>query len=290
MSGRLLVFGLGYSARRLARRLAAEGWEVVGTTRRPEAVPALAAEGMKPLLWPGEDAGPALSWASHVLASAPPGPEGDPVLADLGGALAQARHLAWVGYLSTTGVYGDHAGGWVDEETPTAPGSSRAAARVAAEEGWARVCAAAGVPLTVFRLAGIYGPGRSPFGRLRDGTARAIVKPGQVFSRIHVDDIAQAVAAAMDRPGAVDLVNLADDLPAAPEEVLWHAADLAGLPRPPAVAWQDADLSPMARSFFADCRRVRNARLKSDLGVRLIHPDYRSGLPATLAEEQAATD
>ena len=285
MSGRLLVFGPGYSARRLARRLIAHGWEVTGTLRRPEAAAALEAEGITPLIWPGTEVEPALARASHVLVSVPPGPEGDPVLAGLGGALAQAGHLAWVGYLSTTGVYGDHAGAWVDEDTPTAPGSARAAARVTAEEGWARVCAAAGVPLTVFRLAGIYGPGRSPFGRLHDGTARAIVKLGQVFSRIHVDDIVQAVAASMERPGAVDVVNLADDLPAPPEEVLWYAADIAGLPRPPAIAWEDADLSPMARSFYADCRRVRNTRLKDDLGVRLIHPEYRSGLSATLAEE-----
>ncbi len=285
MTGRLLVFGLGYSARRLARRLLAEGWEVTGTVRTAEAAAGLEAEGITPLVWPGGDAGPALAWASHVLSSVPPGPGGDPVLAALGGALAQARHLEWVGYLSTTGVYGDHAGGWVDEETPVAPGSPRSEARVAAEAEWRRVCAAAGVPLTVFRLAGIYGPGRSPFGRLRDGTARAIVKPGQVFSRIHVDDIAQAVAAAMARPGTVDLVNLADDLPAPPEEVLWHAADLAGLPRPPAIDWEAAELSPMARSFYAESRRVRNARLTSVLDVRLKHPDYRSGLAATLVEE-----
>ncbi|MGY6412205.1 MAG: NAD-dependent epimerase/dehydratase family protein [Alkalilacustris sp.] len=285
MSGRLLVFGMGYSARRLARRLRAEGWEVAGTVRRPEAAGDLEACGIVPLVWPGADAGPAIARASHVLCSVPPGPEGDPVVAALGATLAQARHLAMVGYLSTTGVYGDHRGGWVDEDTPTAPGSARAAARVTAEAAWAELCAAAGVPLTVFRLAGIYGPGRSPFGRLRDGTARAIVKPGQVFSRIHVDDIAQALAAALARPGAVDVVNLADDLPAPPEEVLWHAADLAGLPRPPAEPWEDADLSPMARSFYAESRRVRNTRLTSALGVRLIHPDYRSGLAATLAEE-----
>ena len=142
--------------------------------------------------------------------------------------------------------------------------------------------------LTVFRLSGIYGPGRSPFTRLRAGTARAIVKPGQVFSRIHVEDIARAVAAAMARPEAVACVNLADDLPAPPQEVLWHAADLAGLPRPPAVDWADAELTPMARSFYAECRRVRNDRLKSALGVRLAYPDYRSGLAATLAAEGGA--
>ncbi len=283
--GTLLSFGHGYSAQALARLLIPAGWEVIGTARRPEALAQLRAPGVTPLQWPGDDAGPALARASHVLSSVPAGSGGDPVLAGLGAALMQAGHLTWVGYLSTTGVYGDHAGGWVDEDTPATPGVERSRARLAAEDGWRAVCARAGVPLTVFRLAGIYGPGRSPFGRLRDGSARAIVKPGQVFARIHVDDIARAIAAAMADPTAASVVNLADDCPAAPEEVLWHAADLAGLPRPPAVAWDDAGLSPMARSFFAESRRVRNDRLKSALGLSLRHPDYRSGLAAILAAE-----
>ncbi|MGY6635045.1 MAG: SDR family oxidoreductase [Alkalilacustris sp.] len=287
-AGTLLSFGHGYVARTLAAGLIRDGWAVIGTIRRAEGCADLAATGAEPLVWPGGDPGAALARATHLLASAPPDPEaGDPVLAGLAPMLERARHLRWMGYLSTTGVYGDHAGGWVDETTPVTPGSPRAAARVTAEAGWRRVAEAAGVPLTVFRLAGIYGPGRSPFARLRDGSARAIVKPGQVFSRIHVDDIAAAVAAAMDRPEAVGLVNLADDLPAPPEEVLWHAADLLGVPRPPGVPYAEADLSPMARSFYADCRRVRNTRLKEALGLRLIHPDYRSGLAATLAAERA---
>ncbi|MBK5927302.1 SDR family oxidoreductase [Rhodobaculum claviforme] len=287
--GTLLSFGHGYSAQALAARLIPLGWQVIATTRRPEARAAIAATGATPLVWPGCDLAPALARASHVLSSVPPVPGqgdapsgGDPVLEGAGAALAQARHLTWMGYLSTTGVYGDHAGGWVDEDTPTAPGAPRSAARVAAEAAWTRTAAAAGVPLTVFRLAGIYGPGRSPFDTLRAGTARAIVKPGQVFSRIHVDDIAQAIAAAMARPTATAVVNLADDLSAPPQEVIWHAADLAGLPRPPAIPFDAADLGAMARSFYAECRRTRNDRLKSALGVRLIHPDYRSGLAAIL--------
>ena len=292
--GTLLSFGHGYVARALAARLIPQGWRVIATTRRADAVDAIRATGAEPLLWPGADIGPALARASHVLSSAPPDPSrrdetdgGDPVLAAAGAALVSAGHLSWMGYLSTTGVYGDHAGGWVDEDTPATPGSPRAAARVTAEAAWMRTAAAAGVRLTVFRLSGIYGPGRSPFGQLADGSARAIVKPGQVFSRIHVDDIVQALVAAIARPDAVGCVNLADDLPAAPQDVLWHAADLAGLPRPPALPFAEADLGPMARSFYAECRRVRNHRLTSTLGVRLIHRDFRSGLVATLAAERA---
>jgi len=282
MAGTLLSLGHGYSAQALARRLLPAGWRILATSRRPEA---LAGQGVEPVLWPGTPLGPLLAQATHVLSSVPPGPEGDPVLAAERGALAGAGHLAWVGYLSTTGVYGDAGGGWVDEATPPAPGSPRAAARLAAERAWAEVCAEAGVPLAVFRLAGIYGPGRSPFERLRAGTARAVVKPGQVFSRIHVEDIAAALAAAMARPDATGVFNLADDLPAPPEEVLWHAADLAGLPRPPAVDIEAAGLSPMAREFYAESRRVRAARLGPVLGVTLAHPDYRAGLAAILAAQ-----
>lgn len=289
MSGTLLSIGHGYSARALACLLLPAGWRVIGTTRSPDRARVLRAEGVEPLIWDGAGADPALldalGSATHVLSSVAPKDGGDPVLAALGGALRTARQLRWAGYLSTTSVYGDHGGGWVDEDTPPVPGTRRGQWRLAAEQAWRAVCAEAGAALHIYRLAGIYGPGRSPFARLRAGSARAIVKPGQVFSRIHVEDIARAVAAAMQRPEAVDLVNLADDLPAAPQEVLWHAADLAGLPRPAPVALEEAGLSPMGRSFYAESRRVDNARLKSRLGLRLRHPDYRAGLAATLASE-----
>lgn len=284
MTGTLLSLGHGYSAEALASLLLPQGWRVIGTARRPEALDALAAAGVSPLRWPGTPLGPALAQATHMLTSIPPGPQGDPVLAAEGAALGAATHLAWVGYLSTTGIYGDHAGGWVDEDTPPAPTSARAAARLGAEQAWSALCADAGLPLAIFRLAGIYGPGRSPFDRLRAGTAQAVVKPGQIFSRIHVADIAVALAASIARPPqGMAIYNLADDAPAPPEEVLWHAADLAGLPRPPAVAFDDADLSPMARSFYADSKRVRNNRVKHALGLRLAYPDYRAGLAAILA-------
>lgn len=274
----LLSLGHGYSARALARRLLPQGWRVIGTTRNPARAEALRAEGVEPLLWPG-DLGPALAVASHILVSAAPDAGGDPFLADPA-ALAGARPL-WVGYLSTTGVYGDHQGGWVDEETPLTPSTERGRARVLAERQWL----ATGLPVHVFRLAGIYGPGRGPFEKVRDGTARRIVKPGQVFSRTHVDDIAQVLAASIARPAPGAIYNVCDDDPAPPEDVLGYAAELLGLPPPPEVPYNEAEMTPMARSFYAESKRVRNDRIKAELGIRLIHPDYRSGLRAILATE-----
>jgi nucleoside-diphosphate-sugar epimerase len=200
------------------------------------------------------------------------------VLAALGGAL-RARGPDWVGYLSTTGVYGDRAGGWVDEDSELRPVNARSRWRVEAERAWAE----SGLPVEIFRLAGIYGPGRSAFDRLREGRAQRIVKEGQLFSRIHVDDIAAALAAsiATPRPGAV--WNLADDEPAPPEDVIEHAARLLGLPVPPAIPFETAELTPMARSFYAESKRVSNRRLRETLGVALAHPTYREGLAAILA-------
>lgn len=282
----LLSLGHGYSARALAARLLPRGWQVIGTTRSAGKAEALAAEGVEPLIWPGEDAGPALERATHLLSSVAPGEAGDPVLATLGPEIgAAARHLQWVGYLSTTGVYGDHRGGWVDETTPLAPSTSRGMARVAAEAAWQALAGRAGLPLHIFRLAGIYGPGRGPFEKLRAGTARRIVKPGQVFSRIHVEDIAQALEASIARPDPGAVYNLCDDDPAPPEEVLAHAAALLGLPVPPEVPFEEAELSPMAASFYAESKRVRNERIKAGLGIRLRYPDYRSGLAAILRAE-----
>jgi nucleoside-diphosphate-sugar epimerase len=274
----LLSFGHGYSAQALARLLIPQGWRVIGTTRNPDKARAFAAEGVEPLLWPVDSLAPALAQATHVLQSMAPDQGGDPVLAAHAAELAAAR-AEWVGYLSTTGVYGDHQGGWVDETTPLTPATARGRARVAAEQGWQ----ALGLPLHIFRLAGIYGPGRGPFEKVRNGTARRIIKPGQVFSRIHVDDIAQVLAASIARPDPGAVYNLCDDDPAPPEDVLAHAAQLLGLPPPPEEDWQTAEMTPMARSFYAESKRVRNDRIKNDLGIRLIHPDYRSGLAAVLA-------
>ena len=267
------------SARALAGRLIAEGWHVIGTTRSPEKAARLAAEGVEPLIWPGNPL--PLDRATHVLSSVSPDDGGDPVLAEAGEALKAATHLEWVGYLSTTGVYGDRDGDWVDETSELLPSTRRGRARVDAEAGWQ----ALGLPLHIFRLAGIYGPGRGPFEKVRQGTARRIIKEGQVFSRTHVDDIAQVLAASIRQPDPGAVYNVCDDDPAPPEDVIAHAAELLGLPIPEAVAFEEADLSPMARSFYAESKRVRNDRIKGELGVKLLYPSYRDGLPALLAEE-----
>lgn len=274
----LLSLGHGYSADALARRLIPQGWTVIGTTRHPDKARRLHASGIEPLLWPG-DLGPALARATHILASAAPDAAGDPFLI-ASPELAQAS-VAWVGYLSTTGVYGDHQGGWVDETTPLTPVSARGAQRVLAESQWQ----ATGLPVHVFRLAGIYGPGRGPFEKVRDGTARRILKPGQFFSRTHVEDIAQVLEASIARPNPGAAYNVCDDEPAPPEDVLSHAAALLGLPEPPGIPYDEAEMTPMARSFYAESKRVRNDRIKDELGVRLLYPTYREGLAALMATD-----
>ena len=257
-----------------------QGWRIIGTTRDAQGLARLRAQGVEPLLWPGESLAPALVRATHVLSSIAPGQSGDPVLAHQAAEIA-ASPAEWVGYLSTTGVYGDHAGGWVDEATPLTPGTDRGRQRVVAEGEWQSL----GLPLHIFRLAGIYGPGRGPFEKVRDGTARRIIKPGQVFSRVHVDDIAQVLAASINRPAPGAIYNVCDDDPAPPQDVIGHAATLLGLPLPPAIDHESAVMTPMARSFYAESKRVRNDKIKTDLGIKLIYPDYRVGLAALLATD-----
>ncbi len=278
---RLLAIGMGYSAQALAPRLLARGWSVAGTTRSADKAPSLAAMGIEPVIWPGADLAPEIARATHILHSVAPN-DTDPVLDTLGETIAAAAP-DWFGYLSTTGVYGDHDGDWVDETTPPAPSTGRGAARLAAETGWQALAARTGLALHIFRLAGIYGPGRGPFAKVRSGRARRIVKPGQVFSRIHVDDIATVCLASIDHPDPGAVYNVCDDDPAPPQEVIAHAADLLGLPRPPEIAFEEADLSPMARSFYAESKRVRNDRMKQALGIRLRYPTYREGLADLLA-------
>src|SRR6056297_1467940 len=282
----LLSFGHGYSAQALARRLLPRGWRIYGTTRSRERAEDLRAQGVTPLVWDRDDIAGALGTATHLLGSAAPTEAGDPVLARHRAAIAAAApRLDWAGYLSTTGVYGDHQGGWVDEETPLTPSTERGRRRVAAEAEWRSV---PGLPLHIFRLAGIYGPGRGPFEKVRQGTARRIVKPGQVFSRIHVDDIAQVLEASINGPNPGSAYNVCDNDPAPPQDVIGYAAELLGLPIPPEVPFDEAEMSPMARSFYAESKKVDNTRIREELGVELIYPDYRSGLKGLLAASDVA--
>lgn len=282
----LFCFGYGYVARRLAERLAARGWQIRGTTRSAEKLVRMAGQGHRGWLFERGRPLPAEAFAgvTHVLVSIPPDEAGDPVLDRHGADLRRLAELAWVGWLGTTGVYGDRGGGWVDEDTPLEPSMARTDRRARAEAAWL----ASGLPVHVFRLAGIYGPGRNALRQLLDGTARRIVKPGQVFSRIHVDDIATTLEASMARPNPGRIYNVCDDEPAPPQDVVTFAAELLGVPPPPEEPFETAELSPMARSFYRDNRRVRNARIKEELGVRLAYPSYREGLRALLPVETAA--
>ncbi len=286
----LLAVGLGYSAKELARRLHAQGWRIIGTARSGEGTRAIEAMGYEAVVFDGTAPSPALSralsQAAHLLVSAPPGDDGDPLLAHHDMDL-RAAPLKWAGYLSTIGVYGNHDGKWVDEETLPAPTSRRSVARLAAERGWEAFSRETGVPLGVFRLSGIYGPGRGPLEKLRSAQARAVIKPGQVFNRIHVVDIANMVEAAIARAGEHEgsrIYNVTDDEPAPPQDVLDFAADLIGVPRPPRIPFEEADLSPMARSFYSDNKRTSNARTKQELGVTLAYPTYREGIRALAAQ------
>jgi len=286
---KFFAFGLGYSAQALAGRLAAKGWEIVGTVRDPGTLERLKQRGYRMARFadPSDRDAVAnlLRGTTHLLHSIPPVGGVDPVLAQFREQLAALSSLRWIGYLSTVGVYGGSDGAWVDESMKPAPRNARTQARVAAEKEWLKFGEETGCPVQIFRLAGIYGPGRSAFDKLRDGTARRIVKQGQVFNRIHVDDIASTLEASIARPRQGAIYNVADNYPAPPDEVIAYAAELAGLPLPPAVPFEEADLTPMARSFYEGNRRIANHLIKSELGVVLRYPTYRGGLAAILADD-----
>ena len=279
---RLFCFGFGYSAEALARRLSARASTIAGTrTSLAGAEPLL---GARLAEFQGDGASgevrSLLDGTTHLLVSVPPDIEGDMVLRHFRDDLAALPELAWVGYLSTVGVYGDCQGQWVDETSPTRPTSERSLRRVLAEQAWLAFGAETGRRVEIFRLAGIYGPGRSVIDNLKAGTARRVVKPGQVFNRIHVDDIARVLAAAIDTPAGHSVYNVSDDEPAPPQDVVAYAAELLGLPVPPEIPFEQAGLSGMAASFWAESKRVSNARIKTALGVKLAYPTYREGLRA----------
>lgn len=287
---RLLIFGYGFSGRALARRMAAEGWSVAATFRDAAGRERIEADGFE-AVDAGDRAGltGALAATQALLVTAPPGPEGCPGLNALVPALAQAGAFPdWIGYLSTTGVYGDRHGGWVTEQSRLAAQSIEGARRVGAERDWLEVGQGMGLTVTIFRLPGIYGPGRSTFERLRDGRARRISAPGQVFSRIHVEDLATGLAASIARPRAGAIYNLCDDEPAPNSDVVAFAARLLGLEPPSEVSLKDAKLSPAAMRFYAESKRVSNARAKAELSWRPKYPTYREGLAAILEAEPNA--
>jgi nucleoside-diphosphate-sugar epimerase len=285
MSAHLFSYGHGYSAAALAKLLLPADWTITGTTRNAEKAQTLRKMGINARVTPNDDISDDIKNTTHLLISAAPTTDGDPFLCKHMNDLKTAKKLEWVGYLSTTGVYGDHDGGWVDETSPLTPATARGKARVAAEAQWINVCKDLGLNLKIFRLAGIYGPGRGPFAKVRNGTARRIIKPNQVFSRIHVEDIAQVLLASINRPKSSQIFNVCDDMAAPPEDVIGYAAELLGLPLPPTQDFETANMTPMARSFYAESKKVRNDRIKSELGVELIYPDYMTGLNALLASE-----
>ena len=290
----LVCFGMGYCSKVLAQRLTkGGGWKIVGTSRSQVGAQRLADQGFEGLVFDGHACVPALAGAvakaSHILLAAPPDAEGDPVLRVLRKEIARAEHLDWIGYLSTIGVYGDSRGGWVDEDTPTNPTHERTIRRRIAEDAWLTFGVQTAKAVQIFRIAGIYGPGRNVLEDLLAGSARRLIKPGQVFNRIHVEDISQSLAAAMSRGRPGRIYNLTDDEPASVDDVLLRAASLLGVEAPTAVPFDAASVSSMLASFYADNRRVRNQRIKSELKVVLRFPTYREGLAQLLDDLNART-
>ena len=277
----LFCFGYGFSARALGTRLLGKGWRIAATARSPEKAERLSEAGIEAHIWPVASLADVWPDGAHVLVSAAPGEAGDPVLTQHRDKItALLGRIGWLGYLSTTAVYGNRGGGWVDETSDLRPASQRGARRVEAERQWLALGA------HVFRLAGIYGPGRGPLEKVQAADAKRIVKPGQVFGRIHVEDIATALEASMARPDQGAVYNVTDDLTCPPQEVLAYAADLLGIPAPPEMPFDEAEMSPMARSFYGENKRVSNEKIKRALGVTLAYPTYREGLAADLAAKR----
>jgi nucleoside-diphosphate-sugar epimerase len=278
----LLCFGFGFSARALAARMDRKLWKISATSRNTEGIARIEKQGFHGLPFDGT-----LQIArdvTHLLISAPPDDAGDPVLRVFQEQLESlSGKLQWIGYLSTTGVYGDRGGDWVDEDSPLDPNATRGQRRLEAEQSWLKLHSNHGLPAHLFRLAGIYGPGRNQLLSALNGSARRIIKAGQIFSRIHVDDIAGVLVASIAKPHPGRAYNVCDDEPCPPQEVVEFAANLLGLPLPPEIPFEQANLSPMAKSFYADSKRVSNKRIRTELGYKLLYPTYREGLRALKA-------
>lgn len=278
----LVVFGGGWLGGAAAREALKRGGRALVTSRDPERRRELAAGGVT-ALDPADDAlDAAIGEADALLVTAPPDVDGCPAVRRLAHGLTQNAAPKWIGYISSTAVYGDRAGGWVFEDEPLNAASLAGARRVLAERQWTDIAAETGAVVQVFRLPTLYGPGRSPVDRLRDGTARLVRKPGQIFNRIHLDDVLSGVFAGMAHPAA-DVFNLTDDEPTAADVVLEWAAARQGLPLPPETALDDPSASDAMRRFYLDCKRVSNARAKAVLGWRPAYPSWREGLEAIIA-------
>ncbi len=282
----LLVFGPGYSATPFMERALADGWTVSATWRRPEAKETLVKQGIEPV--PFDTQHPLREDITHVLTSIAPQPDGDPVLRQFSDKLRDLKHLRWAGYLSSTNVYGDHDGAWVDETSDTKPSLDRGKRRLLAEEAWTDLGADISAAVHVFRLAGIYGPGKNAIRSVLDGRARRVIKPGQVFGRIHRDDIADALWRGANSDVPSHVFNLSDDLPSPPQDVIAEAARLLGVEPPPEISLEQAAMSPMGRSFYEENKRVSNKKAKELLGWKPLWPDYHYALPKLIEQETSA--
>ena len=288
---KLFCFGYGYVAEYLAKALKAEDrtWQICGTTTSIEKLNMMREEGIKSYLFSNDaplgDPLYMLDGVTHILISVPPNRFGDPVFQAHARDILQIPSVEWIGYLSSISVYGDHGGEWVDETTEIRPGAERGSKRARAEIQWLKTRRIAGIPINIFRLSGIYGPHRSALDTVRAGHPRRILKEGHVFNRIHVDDIVQVLIASMAQPSPGDIYNLSDDEPVPSHELIAYACELMGKTPPPLMSLEEADLSPMGRSFYKENKRVRNDKIKDKLGVTLKYPNYKVGLEAIYNQE-----
>ena len=283
-AGRLFCFGLGFSSLALAESLLPKGWHVSGTCRGSDRQDAIKVNST--FLFDGSHSTPevskAVSSATHLLITIPPQLSGDVVLENFSEEISKASHLQWIGYISSTGVYGDAQGEWVDESSPLRGSTDLNRRRVEAESAWLKLGQDHGLPVMIFRCVCIYGPGRNLLVSVQQGRARRIDKPGLVFSRIHAEDLVQTLTASMKKPQPGEIYNVSDDCPCPPAEAVKYAFDLLGVEPPPLIPYEKADLSPTAKGFYNTNKRISNKKIKEELGVKLCYPDYRSGLKALL--------